>query len=61
MVAASWGPGELRGVKDWLPKLVNIFLFGQARAALNMTYCLLTERTDGQRAVQDPKAGLGSE
>jgi hypothetical protein len=34
-------PGKLRGVKDWLPKLVDTFMFGQAQSAVNMAYCLL--------------------
>ncbi len=34
-------PGKLRGVKDWLPKLVDSFMFGQAQSAVNMAFCLL--------------------
>ena len=34
-------PAKLRGVKDWLPKLVDTFMFGQAQSAVNMASCLL--------------------
>jgi hypothetical protein len=34
-------PSKLRGVKDWLPQLVDTFMFGQAQAAVNMASCLL--------------------
>jgi patatin-like phospholipase/acyl hydrolase len=34
-------PAKLRGVKDWLPKLVDTYMFGQAQSAVNMAFCLL--------------------
>jgi patatin-like phospholipase/acyl hydrolase len=34
-------PAKLRGIKDWLPKLVDTFMLGQAQSSVNMAFCLL--------------------